>query len=201
MKAIKLVVIFFVLVSAVWGQEETLVGGEIHNGGFGGPVIKMGQINDQLGLFIGGRGGWIINHSFVIGGGGYGLVNGVSAQVNAEGGEDEITMGYGGVEFEYIVNSNKLSHFTVYSLFGAGGYNYRNKYKDYDRNNVSAMHDSETFFVIEPAANLEINFTKFFRMSLGVGYRFVTGTTGGGFISDSDLSGFSGTIAFKFGRF
>jgi hypothetical protein len=201
MKPFKLVLFLFVFVSTVWGQEETLAGAESHNGGFGGPVIKMGQVNDQFGLFIGGRGGWIINHSFVIGGGGYGLVNSVTAQANANGDIDEITFGYGGVEFEYIINSDKLTHFTIYSLFGAGGYHYRNKYENYDREDASDINDSETFFIAEPAVNLEINFSKFFRLSVGAGYRFIAGKSNTGFISGSDLSGFSGTLTFKFGRF
>lgn len=201
MKKFAFVVLLLAINYSLFGQEETLVGDKTHNGGFGGPVIKIGQVNNQFGLFIGGRGGWIINHSFSIGGGGYGLVNAVTAQSSASGETDEITIGYGGVELEYIINSDKLTHFSIYSLFGAGGYNYRNVYENREGENDSGVCDSETFFIVEPSVNLEINFSKFFRMSFGAGYRFVAGKSNTGFIGGSDLSGFSGTIAFKFGRF
>ncbi|MBN1426023.1 hypothetical protein JXA88_15850, partial [Candidatus Fermentibacteria bacterium] len=56
-------------------QPETLLKGPIENGGFGGLVVKFSQLADQTAVFVGGRGGWILNHTFVIGGGGYGLAN------------------------------------------------------------------------------------------------------------------------------
>jgi len=56
------------------GQEaETLFAGEVVHGGFGGPVLKASTVNGSPALFVGGRGGWIINHSFILGGGGDGL--------------------------------------------------------------------------------------------------------------------------------
>ena len=58
---------FFGFASA---QDEQLVSGKIESGGFGAPVWKITQINGETAMLTGGRGGWIINHTFVIGGGG-----------------------------------------------------------------------------------------------------------------------------------
>jgi hypothetical protein len=72
----ELSILFICICFQLNAQEQTLVGnGEISNGGFGGPVIKYTQIKNEPAILVGGRGGWIINHTFVIGGGGYGLAN------------------------------------------------------------------------------------------------------------------------------
>ena len=60
--------------SSAHGQSEAATGG-FASGGVGGPVVKFSQLLDQFAVFAGARGGWIANHSFVIGGGVYTLVN------------------------------------------------------------------------------------------------------------------------------
>ncbi|NIN69246.1 MAG: hypothetical protein GTO63_32105, partial [Anaerolineae bacterium] len=55
-------------------EPETLIEGDVRHGGFGGPVVKFTEVNNEFGVLVGGRGGWIINDSFVLGAGGYGLV-------------------------------------------------------------------------------------------------------------------------------
>ena len=63
-------------------------------------------------------------------------------------------------------------------------------------------HTIETneYFVFEPDLNLELNVTKFFRIGLGVGYRVVAGDDFKGY-NYLDLSGVTGTLTFKFGKF
>jgi hypothetical protein len=63
-KFVFLLVIVFTL--PVLAQEATLINGEIESGGFGGPVLKVTSINGENAVLVGGRGGWIINHSFVL---------------------------------------------------------------------------------------------------------------------------------------
>ena len=77
----KTVIIFVasIMVTPVLAQEETLISGQLEYGGYGGPVVKFTTINNDWEVMVGGRGGWIINHSFVLGGGGYGLVTDVEA--------------------------------------------------------------------------------------------------------------------------
>jgi hypothetical protein len=74
------VLLVFVFTFSAFAQETTLINGEIESGGFGGPVLKVTSINGENAVMIGGRGGWIINHSLVLGGGGYGLVTEVKAK-------------------------------------------------------------------------------------------------------------------------
>jgi hypothetical protein len=197
-----LFVISVILCSQLFAQEETLMGnGEISHGGFGGPVIKYTQIKGEPGVMVGGRGGWIINHSFIIGGGGYGLVKDIRSDAIIPGiyTMPYLNFGYGGFELEYIIRSDKLIHFSVYSLIGGGAISYRSEMWDdnvWDNWNPS----NDAFFVFEPAANVELNVINFFRINAGFSYRFISGVNFNEF-KNSDLAGPSATLTFKFGKF
>jgi hypothetical protein len=168
--------------SVAAAQEETLAGDGLESGGFGAPVVKFSEIGSEFAVFAGARGGWIINHTLVLGLGGYGLASNIGEFPF----EREVEFGYGGLELEYINNSDNVVHFTIYTLIGAGG--------------VTSLFDTaEAVFVLEPAANLEVNLTKWFRLGAGGGYRFVSGADQ--VLSSEDLSAFFGVLTFKFGSF
>jgi len=179
----------FLAVSGAFAQEETVLSGGIRSGGFGAPVVKFSEVNNSFAVFAGGRGGWIINSTFVIGGGGYGLSNDIVPDETSSPFDPfrRIDMGYGGLELEYIGMSDKLVHYSVYVLIGGGGVSYQGPISD-------------GFFVLEPAANVEVNLTRWFRINGGVGYRFVSGVELPG-LTNSDLSAFAGSLTFKFGSF
>jgi hypothetical protein len=181
MKRTLAIAILLATASPALAQERTLIGGGLESGGFGAPVFKLSDIEGQTALFVGGRGGWIINHTFVLGAGGYGLSNDIDLGLS---GTRDIELGYGGLEFEYINSSDNLIHFTVYLLVGGGGVS------------GPAVED-ESVFVFEPAVNGEVNFTTYLRVNAGAGYRWVTGVDSPG----TDLNAFYGQITFKFGSF
>ncbi|UCB45342.1 MAG: hypothetical protein JSV25_14180 [Spirochaetota bacterium] len=166
------------------GGEQTLISGEIESGGTGGPILKFTGVSDTFCVFLGGRGGWIINHMFMLGGGGYGLVSDVFISGN------KLHMGYGGFYAEYIINSDALVHFTIGSLIGLG-----NAHFDPEGS------DSHSYFVLEPEANVELNVVTFFRVCAGVSYRFTIGASGPAGLNDAALSGLSANLFFKFGHF
>jgi hypothetical protein len=172
------------MASPALAQERTLIRGGFESGGFGAPVVKFSQLDGEFALFVGGRGGWIINHTFVLGGGGYGLVNDIDT--NGDGVRD-LEMGYGGFELEYINRSDKLIHFTAYLLIGGGGLS-----------GLAVLEES--VFVLEPALNGELNVTDYFRFHAGAGYRWVSGVDSPG-VDSSDLSSFYAQITLKFGTF
>ena len=194
----KLSIISLLLSIQIFAQEQTLVGnGEITNGGFGGPVIKYTQIKNEPAVLIGGRGGWIINHTFVIGGGGYGLANQIEGDNFIDFSKPYINFGYGGLELEYIIQSDQIVHFSVYTLIGAGGVNYRdNMHSSWD----NWDYNSDEFFVLEPALNVEVNITSFFRINAGANYRYISGVNYDN-LKNEDLAGFSGVLTLKFGSF
>ena len=193
-----------VLAARAFSQdEETLLTGQLTHGGFGGPVVKFTRLSDEFGVLVGGRGGWIINHCFSIGGGGYGLVNsipgpdGIPLMI-----EPVLTVGYGGFEMEYLLHSGKLIHSSVQLLIGGGGVGYHER-RDEDwnfDNDVNGNPTWDSFFIIEPGIGLELNVTSFFRIDAGASYRFVSGVEKNG-LTNGEIGGPSAVITFKFGKF
>lgn len=182
-------------------QTETLFDGDVTHGGFGGPVVQIGNLAGQGAVWVGGRGGWIINlsekHTISLGGGGFGLATNHLApepQVGIPDVDYYAFSGYGGFVFEYTNRSYKLAHFTVSSLTGAGAVGLR------ESNYENFEDEIDSYFVFEPAVHAELNVTTFFRVSAGFGYRFTSGINSFGF-TDSDFSGFNAIITFKFGGF
>jgi hypothetical protein len=184
MKRLLTIAVLLALASPALAQERTLIRGGFDSGGFGAPVVKFSQIDGEFALFVGGRGGWIINHTFVLGGGGYGLANDIDTN---DDGVRDLELGYGGLELEYINSSNNLIHFTAYLLVGGGGLS-----------GTAAIE--EAVFVLEPALNGELNVTDYFRLQAGAGYRWVSGVNSPG-VDGSDLSAFYAQVTLKFGTF
>ncbi len=186
--------------AASHGQEvQTLFGNDIRHGGFGGPVVKFGQVDGDGAVWVGGRGGWIINfaneHAISIGGGGYGLVSEHTVPQQMEAGVQELAaMGYGGFETEYTNNTYRLVHWTASALIGAGGLTTRDK----DFNEID--ENTNAFFVFEPGLHAELNITHFFRIAAGASWRLTSGIDKAGY-RDSDFSGVNAVLTFKFGAF
>src|SRR4051812_18742907 len=89
------------LLGAPLYAQETLIGGDVAFGGFGGPMVQFTSVNKELGVLVGGAGGVIIDHTIAIGGAGYGLANDVS-EANAPSATPYLNLGYGGVFVQYI---------------------------------------------------------------------------------------------------
>ncbi|MGE5437812.1 MAG: hypothetical protein ACM3O3_11335 [Syntrophothermus sp.] len=204
----KKIVILLVLLTAfaVSAQEqETLIKGGIESGGFGAPSIKFTSINDEFGIFLGGYGGWLINHQFLIGGGGYGLVTKHNAAPIVEstlnnGNDLYLHMGYGGLVLGYFFTPEKIFHICTSLLVGAGGAGYSRNYGMDDNNYDNDRMTTDGFFVLEPTIQGELNVTTFFRIGVGISYRYISGTNLMN-ISNSELSGPSAVLDLKFGKF
>lgn len=170
------------------------------SGGFGAPVLKVGSVNGQMGLIVGGRGGWVVNKTFVLGGGGYGLVthNDVTGLPKTN-----LQLGYGGAELEWIVASDEAVHASAMLLIGAGGAQIRSD-SAWESGQNYRMGDiaSTTFFVLEPQVNVELNLTRWFRVGAGASYRWTNGasmTPGTAVVNDVSLRGVTGVLTLKFG--
>lgn len=193
MRTLIVAVLLLTASSLTFGQAEHLLEGEIESGGFGGPVLKVSSLGGATGVLVGGRGGWIINHTFILGGGGYGLANYVRAANPGPNGEPYINFGYGGLELEYVHNWQKLLHYSLGLLVGGGGVGWRGEYN-------SGEVDMRGFFVMEPWAEAHVNIVEFFRISGGISYRWVTGADSP-VASDGKLSGVAGVLTLRFGSF
>ncbi len=187
-------------------KEQTLFsGGSYKSGGYGAPEVKFTNVDDKFGVLVGGRGAWIINSTFAIGGAGYGLVtsHSIPDYFTRDDTVAYLRTGYGGLYLSYINSSNELIHFTINTLIGAGGASYTSSISDLLNDNNrhdSKVYESSAYFIFEPQLGMEINVVKVFRIELTAGYRFISGLELSR-TKSSDLSGFSGGIAFKFGSF
>lgn len=183
--------------SALFAQEETLISSDHETGGFGGPVAKYARINGQSALMLGGRGGWIINHSFIIGGGAYGVATEVNAPASIlpEQGRLDIDFSCFGLEMEYVFQSNSLIHASLYTLVGGGAVRFvRHRARD------TQVDETDLAFVFEPAANVELNLTTWCRVMAGASYRITAGVTQLG-LRNRDFTGPSASLTIKFGSF
>lgn len=198
MKALLILLMICALVAPVWGQrQETIFSGPITSGGYGGAIVKFSDIDGESGIWVGGKGGWIINHSLVIGGGGFGLVSDNKELYLIDGRTRRLTIGYGGLILEYVHNSHKLVHFTGGVLIGAGGagHIYRDDYySDWGTTNADA------FFALEPNFGIELNIARYIRAELGASYLYTSGIELSD-TEDEDISGPMGYLALKFGSF
>jgi hypothetical protein len=188
----------------LFAQEQTLFDGGLESGGFGGPAVKFTSVQKEFAVMAGGYGGWLINHQFMIGGGGYGLAteHEISNQAMTYYNFPRkmyLEFAYGGGMLEYICTPNKLLHGSVNVLIGAGGVTYRES--QYEWENMNSSRRSDAFFVVEPTVSAELNLTTWMRLDVGAGYRFITGIGELVGISNSDFSGPSGSVTVKFGSF
>lgn len=195
MKKTVIILVTCVIVTPVLAQQETLISGQLEHGGYAGPVVKFTTINNDWEVMVGGRGGWIINHSFVLGGGCYGLVTDVEAEHIDQRRDVVLELGYGGGMLEYVGYPNELIHYSISLLIGGGGVNYVREIT-----NTRLYTDADAFFVLEPEVNFMVNITTHFRAGFGAGYRLISGVDLAG-LSDSDIGGLSINMVFKFGDY
>lgn len=206
MKKYLVVIIALMFGLTTYAQQETLLTGDIHHGGYGGPALKFTSINGEFGMFVGGRGAYVLNKAFSIGFGGYGLVTDLDYDLAGLTNPDDkprLVFGYGGLELGAILHSDRVVHFTFTTLIGGGALHYQRddfwRSDDWD-DFWDTVKNNDVVFVIEPEAGVELNVASYMRVNLGVSYRFVTGVDISS-LTSSDLDGLTGTLTFKFGAF
>lgn len=167
--------------------------------GFGGPMMGFTDIDGSFAHLMGGGGGVILNDKFMIGGFGYGLTNRIDAERTNKDGKliyDDLYLefGYGGMWFAYTIKGSAPIHPVINLQFGNGNISLVNS------NNSPAGY-SDNLFILNPAIELEMNITRFFRMSVGGNYRMAFGVNKIEGFEDKDFTRAGGFLAFKFGWF
>lgn len=192
--------------STATNEQETLFSGDVDHGGYGGVQVKASSVVGEPAVLVGGYGGWFIDHTLMVGAGGYGLVNNIAAPSEAgliRNRQPSIGFGYGGPMLEFTGNSNSLVHYTVHVLVGAGGAGYYVRSgSDWDDDLDVDFSDSnwDACFAAEIGAGVELNVASFFRINAGASMLFVNGIDLPG-LTDSDISGPSAHLTLKFGKF
>lgn len=182
-------------------EVRTLFGRDRDGGVYCAFYGGYSQIDSRNAVMFGGRFGWLAGHSIGVGLGATGFLNEYHFEpvINREA---FLAGGYGGLFIEPILFPRWPVHLSFPVLLGAGGISYVSKEESLNENMVE---DSEVFLVAEPAAEIEFNMTRFFRLSAGASYRFTTpfnvGLSGSPSASSESIEGISYTLSLKFGRF
>lgn len=190
------VVCILALSTATFGRDsETLIRGDIHHGFYLGQSTKFSSIEGEFAPLMGGRAGWIIDRTFIIGGAGYALLDKVDTDHLVSGEPVEIMLAYGGLQLLYVVNPQRLVQYEVGTLVGFGGLNYRGSADEAD------LPNSDHIFVIEPEVIVGMNITNYVRVSSGISYRWVSGLEFEDVVEGSDVSGLAVSLMLNFGSF
>ena len=165
--------------------------------GYGGPAVTMTQLAGSTGLLVGGRAGWQVLENVALGGAGYGLATQVNMPPLADlgSGSHPITLGMGGLWFEYKLGARQRVHASLGTLVGGGTVGYRAQPPARPQ-----IYRSSTIFVLAPEVTVEVNATPWLRIALGAGYRDVHGVDLEG-LGNGDVSGPTASLIFSFGRF
>ena len=159
---------------------------KIENGGFGAPELKLTPLAGSLGVLMGSQGGWIIDHRFVLGGAGYGLVNDVT--LDRGGAARTVSFGYGGLRPAVLLGAREdVVHFSAAAVVGAAG---------------ASVGDgaSAVTWVIEPDVGVDASVTRWLRLGISGSYRFV-GAAEDARLRSAQLSGPAVALMVKFGTF
>ena len=169
------------------------------NGGYGSITFGVGSINNKATFISGFRGGWIIDHGLALGIGGYAFFNNLSFDDSSY--ENGLVGGYGGFLIEPIIFAKSPVHVSFPILIGGGGLatvNDPSNWEYYDYNGAA-------FFVFVPGVELELNVVQFFRIAIGVNYRYTPDINltdfDGNALPKDVMRGFTGTLTLKFGKF
>lgn len=171
------------LLSSTFAQKDRTLFNNINinlTGGWGGTQTAITSFNGEFSTLQGGFGGAEINKNFFIGGGGYTtrLLDNIDQLT------DTYEMSYRGLMLGYAVKSHKVVHPQATLLVG-GGWQQEEGFGASD------------IFVAQPAAGVEINVFRWFRVGLHGGYRFVVDDQFTA--TDNTFSGGYGSVSFKFG--
>jgi hypothetical protein len=198
-KTLMLVMLLVLALPGRAGAQNTLLGEDFSSGGYGGPGIRIGTLNGDLAVQVGGQGGWVIGKTLVIGGAGYGMVT--EHELTANSTTYAMDFGYGGLLLEYLHKSDEVFHGYLALIIGGGGISLRDTSLPSSSDDV----DDDAVLVLEPSLHLGINMTRTMRIGLGAGYRIVSGLketweTDYG-LAAADLGGPFAGLTFRFGKY
>ena len=209
MKKTGLLLIFILAISFAKAQDSyqnneirTLFSKNQSNGGYGAFTMSYSKIGGYDALVTGGRGAFIFDHVLAIGLGGYGFVNNLDNDHYNNNRNLSLAGGYGGLLIEPIIAGKSPVHLSFPILIGGGGVALVDMYSwDYwGQPQPGYEYDYDTYFMIEPAVELEFNMARFFRLAAAVSYRYTSDIQLHQTEKDA-LRGFNYGLTFKFGKF
>lgn len=175
-----------------WGDGSTLIRRDARVGVYLGPTFKIASINRSPALLIGAEFAVLIGERFAIGAAGSAIVTPLAAQRN-DGRTFNLRTQYAGVTLGVALVRVKFFSLAMGALVGGGRVCLNDERLDRCVNRAA-------MFVAEPELGLSFALTKILRLVLSGGYRFAVAQSWSG-PSDRLLSGLSGTLGLRLGRF
>jgi hypothetical protein len=178
-------------------EVHTLINKNTRVGGYLSLENQFKDFNTTFpGVYTGARLGLIFNRNLFVGFGAYGLTNELNVyNVFEQGDEFEIESGYTGLSLEYILFPKRAIHLSFPCMLSIGGASIREKGFGFNR-----TYDSDMFWMYQAGANLELNITKWARVSGGVYFSEAQDFRLDG-VSKSMFNGLSYGMSLKLGRF
>ena len=185
-----ILLIFCVFTFQGFGQSQTLFSDVEEVVGFGGPIVEFSGFKGEVIPAVGGGGGVFLD-DFFVGGYGIGGLDFRDPTVDLE--NYRMKLSHGGFWLGYNHNRHKLLHVYGSAKLGWG---------DIDVKYIgNGARPSDNIFVVQPEAGIEVNLFRWFKLAGTVGYRAVTGVNEIETHSNSDFSGVTGALTFRFGWF
>jgi hypothetical protein len=182
-------------------EMKTLLGHDRGGGGYCSFSTGYSTINNMDAIMFGGRFSWMASHSMGIGMGATGFMNEFHYEPSIDR-DVFLTGGYGGLYIEPIIFPRLPVHLSFPVLLGFGGISFISVDNDFNEN---FLEDSKAFLLIEPAAEFELNLTRFLRLAVGASYRLPTpfdvGLPGSYSIDVKSLRTLSYIVTLKLGKF
>ena len=179
MKTIFYVSTFFLLLSGgLLAQSENAD----RRVAFGGPSLVNTTLAGEWAIEVGGLGGGFITREFYIGGAGFGL----SQQID----DHEYNMGYGGLMLGYFWQGEGKTGLNFYALGGYGSITEKGE---------ARTENSDGFWVLRPAVEVDFLLMDWLRLGIGGGYRWAAGANIPT-LDDGDMSAPFGSITLRFGN-
>lgn len=172
-------------------DDGYLLNEDVNVSGFGGPSLSFSTVNNRFALMMGGSGGIIFNDNLFFGGYGSGITNNVSIDSSVYQGS-YIGFASGGLWTGFVFMNKKKIHPVISVMVGWGSVSISNE--------LGYVLDMDNVYVITPCLDLEMNFSDYFRLCVGIHYRKITGIEKIAF-TNNDFSSLGGHITLKFGWF
>ncbi|MEL6668103.1 MAG: hypothetical protein AAFP08_03990 [Bacteroidota bacterium] len=174
------------------GNHQTILGRSQLNGGFGSPLLEIG-VSDGITNMVGGGGGLVFRNFFF---GLYGLGStDALGELLDEGEISRLEIAHGGLWFGITPQSYNAVHpyMSIKAGWGAVEVDFDDPSQDFD--------DVDQVFVLTPEIGMELNLTRWMRVSGGLGYRYLSGINEGNPVNESDLNGLVANVTLRFGWF
>lgn len=209
---IMLTIVFSSLELSAQGNKtsvQTLINKDnnFSHGGYGGLEFGYTPVAGRSAFLTGFQAAWVVDHTLELGIVAKGFVTNPIPDMLLDNQNYMYTGGYGGIHVAANIMGEKPINVSFPILIGAGEISYiRTGNITYYEDFYPESHYA--YFVIEPGVEVQLNMTRFFRISAGVSYRYTSdiyllysNTNADQIASPSILRGLNASIKFKFGKF